>query len=148
MKKKFKVGDKVRLKENLVAGNKYGRITFISNMNRFKGEIGIINVVKFNSYTVVFNNDPFQFIYDGAMLEPAYETIVIYRDGRKVVALDKYTKKKAIARCHPDDEFDFSVGAKIAMSRLLGEVENNNIVREGDSVYIKLNVDDLKRVLS
>ena len=56
-------------------------------------------------------------------LEPKNETIVIYRDGDKVIALDKRTNKKATTRCHPDDTFDFEVGAKIAFERLLGKEE-------------------------
>ena len=46
--------------------------------------------------------------------------IVIYRVGRNVVALDQNTNKNAIAKCHPSDNFNFSVGAKIAFERLLG----------------------------
>ena len=46
--------------------------------------------------------------------------IIIYKNGRNVVALDKNTGKKGIAKCHPDDEFDFYTGAKLAFSRLTG----------------------------
>lgn len=51
-------------------------------------------------------------------LKELEETIVIYRDGNTVVAVNKNTHEKAIARCHPDDEFDFGIGAKIALERL------------------------------
>ena len=44
--------------------------------------------------------------------------IVIYRVGRTVVALDQNTEETSIAKCHPDDEFDFYTGAKLAFSRL------------------------------
>lgn len=47
------------------------------------------------------------------------EKITVYRDGNKVVAIDQRTGKKGIARCHPDDEFDFGVGAEIAFGRLM-----------------------------
>ena len=46
--------------------------------------------------------------------------IIIYKDGHNVVALDKNTGKRGIAKCHPDDEFDFYTGAKLAFSRLTG----------------------------
>lgn len=49
------------------------------------------------------------------------ETIVIYRNDNKVVALDKTTGKKAEAKCNPADEFDFRTGAKLAFNRLMGE---------------------------
>lgn len=59
------------------------------------------------------------------------ETIVIYRNENKVVALDKSTGEKAEANCNPADEFDFRTGAKLAFNRLMGEdVKPDNGVRE------------------
>lgn len=59
------------------------------------------------------------------------ETIVIYRNDNKVVALDKTTGEKAEAKCNPADEFDFRTGAKLAFNRLMGEdVKPDNGVRE------------------
>ena len=46
------------------------------------------------------------------------ECIVIYRKDSDVIALDKRTGKKAVAKCSPDDEFDFNIGAKLAFERL------------------------------
>lgn len=51
------------------------------------------------------------------------ETIVIFRNGQEVIALDKSTGKRAVSKCNPADEFDFSIGAKLAFERLLGEAE-------------------------
>ena len=45
-------------------------------------------------------------------------SITIYQKGRKVIAEDNATGKTATAKCHPEDEFDFSVGAKLALDRL------------------------------
>jgi hypothetical protein len=59
------------------------------------------------------------------------ETIVIYRNDNKVVALDKTTGEKAEAKCNPADEFDFRTGAKLAFNRLMGEDVKTDIgVRE------------------
>lgn len=59
------------------------------------------------------------------------ETIVIYRNDNKVVALDKSTGEKAEANCNPADEFDFRTGAKLAFNRLMGEdLKLDNGVRE------------------
>lgn len=59
------------------------------------------------------------------------EKIVVLRNGKAVTAT-KYMNGKmvnsATAKCHPDDKFDFNVGAKIAVGRLVGE--NNNIDRK------------------
>jgi hypothetical protein len=54
-------------------------------------------------------------------LIPVREMIVIYRKDNKVVALDKATGKEGVARCAPEDTFDFETGAKLAFKRLVGE---------------------------
>ena len=46
------------------------------------------------------------------------ETIVIYRKGNEVIAHNKATGKKGVAKCKPEDTFDFTVGAKLAFDRL------------------------------
>lgn len=55
------------------------------------------------------------------------ETIVIYRKDRQVIALDKSTRKKAIARCNPSDEFCFNTGAKLAFERLMSSNPKDDI---------------------
>lgn len=57
----------------------------------------------------------------GMSLIPVQEMIVIYRKDNKVVALDKATGKAGVARCAPEDTFDFETGAKLAFKRLVGE---------------------------
>ena len=65
-------------------------------------------------------------------LEPVNECIVIYHKGNEVIALNKIDGSKAVAKCHPDDDFDFMVGAKLAFQRLVGEetVEPDNNLSE------------------
>lgn len=53
------------------------------------------------------------------------EPIVIYADGRQIVALDKNTGKKGVANCHPDDKFNAYIGAKIALDRLVNPKPDN-----------------------
>lgn len=59
------------------------------------------------------------------------EKIVVLRNDKAVTAT-KYINGKmvnsATAKCHPDDKFDFNVGAKIAVDRLIRE--NNNTDRK------------------
>lgn len=57
----------------------------------------------------------------GMSLIPVQEMIVIYRKDNKVVALDKATGKEGVARCAPEDTFNFETGAKLAFKRLVGE---------------------------
>lgn len=46
------------------------------------------------------------------------KTIVIYCKDNEVIAFDKSTGNKGIARCCPGDTFDFETGAKLAFERL------------------------------
>lgn len=75
-----------------------------------------------------------------------YEMIIIYRDGNKTIAMNKVTGEKAEAKCSPEDEFDFSVGAKLALDRLFGapyyDTTRYRLVEQdhyqvGDKVLIK-----------
>lgn len=135
-KSKFKVGDIVKVKKNAA----------ILNI-RTLGECGTVKkLLTDNYYSVEF--DKFvgghdckgfaKYGYGWNCAEDALdlvkhqnETIVIYRNDNKVVALDKSTGEKAEAKCNPADEFDFRTGAKLAFNRLMGEdVKPDNSVRE------------------
>ena len=67
------------------------------------------------------------------------EKIIIIRDGKKVTAR-KYVNEQlvnsAIARCAPEDTFDFDTGARIAVHRLLNieEVSQENSTNISDSM--------------
>lgn len=135
-KRKFKVGDIVKVKKNAV----------ILNI-RTVGECGTVKkLLTDNYYSVEFDkfvggHDCDGFAKDGHgwncaedaidLVKTQNETIVIYRNDNKVVALDKSTGEKAEAKCNPADEFDFRTGAKLAFNRLMGEdVKSDNGVRE------------------
>ena len=74
--------------------------------------------------------------------------IVIYRVGRTVVALDQNTNETGVAKCHPTDDFDFSVGAKLAFERLLshGDTEVGKEKPEKPKKVVKFKVGDRVRV--
>ncbi len=111
------------------------------------GECGTVKkILTNNNYSVEFDkfvngHDCYGLAKDGHgwnvtedkldLVKHQNETIVIYRNGNKVVALDKSTGEKAEAKCNPADEFDFRTGAKLAFNRLMGEdVKSDNCVRE------------------
>lgn len=84
-----------------------------------------------------------------------YEKIVVLRNGKAVTATKYVNGKKinsAIAKCHPDDKFNFNVGAKIAVGRLVGE-NNNTDEKTLDKTLgeakeeVKQDIDILKREL-
>ena len=134
-KRKFKVGDRVKVKKDAIT----------LNINTV-GECGTVKKLLDNSCSVEFDkfvrgHNCGGFAKEGHgwncaeddldLVKTQNETIVIYRKDNKVIALDKSTGEKAEAKCNPADEFDFRAGAKLAFSRLMGEdVKPDNGVRE------------------
>lgn len=107
-KSKFNVGDKVRAKNGAL---------YVITTNGWEG------IVK-----IIYGDGDIN--VDGFVVNPKYfekvnvnETIVIYRKDNTMVALDKVTGEKAVAKCSLDDTFDYKVGAKLAFKRLMGEEE-------------------------
>lgn len=135
-KHKFKVGDRVKVKKDIVTLNR-----------RTVGKCGTVKELLTDNYcSVEFDefvggHDCNGFAKEGHgwnhaedaldLVKTQNETIVIYRNDNKVVALDKSTGEKAEAKCNPADEFDFRTGAKLAFNRLMGEdAKPDNGVRE------------------
>lgn len=135
-KHKFKVGDRVKVKKDIVTLNR-----------RTVGKCGTVKELLTDNYcSVEFDefvdgHDCNGFAKEGHgwnhaedaldLVKTQNETIVIYRNDNKVVALDKSTGEKAEANCNHADEFDFRTGAKLAFNRLMGEdVKPDNGVRE------------------
>ena len=54
-------------------------------------------------------------------LRKSNTSIHIYQRGKMVIAHESDTGREGIAKCSPDDKFDFSIGARIALLRLFGE---------------------------
>ena len=129
---KFKVGDKVRIREDLVVGRTYGGITNYSFLSETDGHLGvqtIVNITNSGNYRL----NKATFIYSGEMLEPVEEEVseklVIYRNGNKTIA--KYYKGdetfEAEAKCSPEDEYDFKTGTELAMNRVMDKAKQEDI---------------------
>lgn len=54
--------------------------------------------------------------------------IVIFRRGRNVIAKDVATGNEGIAKCSPNDEFNFHTGASIALARLMSKVPATGVL--------------------
>lgn len=121
---KFKVGDKVRILDGSNIRNYRGGYT--SNMKNYVGKVYTISEmckhIEGRPDGYCLKDDFHLYVWDERSLELVKEeTIVIYRKNNEVIALDKSTGKKSVARCNPADTFDFMTGAKLAFERLTGE---------------------------
>lgn len=131
MKHKFYVGDVVKpnkkADENYTITNtSYVREAIVTELRDYTMYIKIIKGSRSVGEVFSVEEECFDLVRKAKQ-----ETIVIYRNDNKVVALDKSTGKKAEAKCNPADEFDFRTGAKLAFNRLMGEyVKPDDGVRE------------------
>lgn len=121
-KRKFKVGE--RYKSRMILDN-----AALIEITEINGDfVSYKDVERETSGRKMFEIGS---IFSDNLEKVGSETIVIYRNDNKVVALDKTTGEKAEAKCNPADEFDFHVGAKLAFNRLMGEDVKTDIgVRE------------------
>lgn len=113
---KYKVGDKVRIRNDLVLGKRYGYLCCLLGHKKDCDKIFTIKAIGRQAYRLNGSD----FWWSEEMLEEAdgmgNVKIKIAVDGNKVTA--KMGKETGIAKCSPDDEFDIFVGAKLALERL------------------------------
>lgn len=128
---KFKVGDKVRIREDLVVGRTYGGITNYPFLSEKDGNLGVQTITRITN-SGNYRLDKATFTYTGEMLELAEEKnsekLVIYHNGNKTIA--KYYKGnktfEAESKCSPEDEYDFKTGAELAMNRVIDKAKEEN----------------------
>lgn len=77
----FKVGDKVKIREDLIVDKTYGDEDFVSEMEKYKGKIGKIRSVYevgIELYQILIDNDTDSLVWgwSAEMIEPYDETIV------------------------------------------------------------------------
>lgn len=118
MKARFAVGDKVRILDGSKIKD-YTGTWCTSGMGAHIGEIATVESVDtdWTDDRVSYGLKEIGYCWDERGLKPTnnqHITIDVY--GNKTVA--KYGDKVGIARCSPEDKFDFETGAKIALERL------------------------------
>lgn len=123
MKFKYKIGEKVRVLD----GSKAQDYTagWVVSMNPYVGKTLEVMCQEADFASPVYKLvDGGGWSYDEKYLAPVSpDRIVVYidkKDPSKVVAKDISTGKTGVAKCSPEDIFDFYTGAKLAMERLLG----------------------------
>lgn len=136
MKNKFKVGDKVRVKkfdQRPWAWNSRGL------MDHLMGQVVEIEKISGNSVFIWDETHDRDWALYRDEVEPIKnECIVIYRKDDEVIALNKATGEKGVAKCSPSDEFNFDTGAKLAFDRLVRRTSTDvtTSIQVGDEVVV------------
>lgn len=126
---KFNVGDRVQKVYGAFAGE-FGKVVGYDS----KIKACLVEFDKSNPYNKHDGNGMCK-QYHGYWCEPTNLRLIeavddtkieIFRSGKTVIALKRTNGKvvaKGVAKCHPDDEFDFDIGARLAMERCVGKAD-------------------------
>lgn len=132
---KYKVGDKVRIRQDLVDDKFYGTWMFSPDMREYIGRVATVAIVCANKSYILAEFGWWH--WTDKMLEEVDEMketgIAIVVDGNKTVA--SMDGKFGEARCSPDDKFDIFVGAKLALERLEAKCKPYSWLKDGVKYY-------------
>ena len=134
---KYKVGDKARVRKDLELGETYGGQAFVDTMQKFKGKVVEIEEIIINGFYKIKGNE---YTWSDKMFEDAGRYIIIAEDSNKVIA--KMDGKVGIAKCSPEDEFNFFVGAKLALERLEEQFKPYVWLKPDVRYYVPFPADD------
>lgn len=132
---KISVGDKVRVKTFKERPSHWNSRGFMDHMMGKTVEVISICYSGFEIYDEKHNRE---WVLTFEDVEPlGNECIIIKRSDNKVIATDQLSGKTGVAKCCPEDEFDFAEGAKLAFDRLMRNMsEPANDIKVGDNVKI------------
>ena len=132
---KYKVGDKVRIRKDLIVGMGHGVVRVTENMLGLAGSIATVKrIIASREYLLDISE---RYIWTDEMLEDVESGVLmikIYQDGNRVIA--KKEGKFGVARCSPEDKFDILTGAKLALERLEEECKPYAWLKDGVRYYV------------
>jgi hypothetical protein len=59
---KYKVGDKVRIREDLIASKRYNGLSFVPSMEQYKGKVATITNIIFGYYCIDLDNESWHLV--------------------------------------------------------------------------------------
>lgn len=131
----FKVGDKVRVRDDLVAYKTYGNsnnwLFFNVGMEEFRGKNFVVSSVVGKVYCLkgicdwVFNDEMLEPVIEPKVVENPMEKLVVYRDGDKTIA--KYYKGDKVINFTIKNSQDFKVDSEFAMRKLFEKMKQEEI---------------------
>lgn len=156
---KLKVGDKVKVKNDLIVGEIYGNITFLNTMDKYSGlELTIERISNEGNYALKNGKDVLY--YSKEMLEKVKEEKkmskckiyempdyvgnevkkVIINEPCVIVILN--SGEKGVAKCCPEDVFNEERGYILALERARKEKYLNDVVRQDEVINQCLKIFD------
>jgi hypothetical protein len=128
---KYKVGDKVRITTDKSKSNQWNSS---GRMDKWLGKVMTIRYVGWDSYRMEEDSKEFAAggwywhdeMIDGLATEEPKHQITITSDGKTTTAVftvDGREVKKGVAKCSPEDKFNFKFGAELALERMWGKAE-------------------------
>lgn len=125
---KYKVGDKVRVRRDLVVGKRYITIDCLSVHKKECGKI--FTIERKEGYAYRLNGSAYW--WSEEMLEDVGDITILVKDN-KVIA--KMSNKVGIAKCSPEDEFDLFTGVRLAIDRLEEKCKPYGWLKYGTQYY-------------
>ena len=112
---KFKVGDKVRVRKNLIPDTKYGDVSFVYSMKEMCGKIVTIKDFYCDNYNMYLKE--IGYLWSPEMLEPVKEDKLIFNGNATILFKDG---KKYVTKCDTSDTYDREKGLLTVLAKANG----------------------------
>ena len=112
---KFKVGDKVRVRKNLIPDTKYGDVYFVYSMKEMCGKIVTIKGFYSDNYNIYLKE--IGYLWSPEMLEPVKEDKLIFNGNATILFKDG---KKYVTKCDTSDTYDREKGLLTVLAKANG----------------------------
>ena len=112
---KFKVGDKVRVRKNLIPDTKYGDVYFVYSMKEMCGKI--VTIKDFYSDNCNMYLKEIGYLWSPEMLEPVKEDKLIFNGNATILFKDG---KKYVTKCDTSDTYDREKGLLTVLAKANG----------------------------
>lgn len=112
---KFKVGDRVRIREDLEIGKLYGKDIFVEKMACMRGRIATITTVFYDGKKFRIKECGYEWTPE--MVEVIPKDKLIFRDNATILIKDG---KRYVTKCDKDDVYDREKGLLIVLAKANG----------------------------
>lgn len=112
---KFKIGDKVKVKKDLIPGKAYGNVSFVPSMRNMCGKIVTIKDFYPDNYNMYLKE--VDYLWSPEMLEPVKEEKLIFNGNATILFKDG---KKYVTKCDASDTYDREKGLLTVLAKANG----------------------------